>query len=124
MTIEVNDVCVEKVERYLIKQVRERGSRQFSVRVGDIAFGSDVALATAHKVLKLLENKGIIKIIRGDTRRVPNQYQYLADIDFEETKFNQAAEVRKLKSQVDELIDQITKLRSENNRLRQQFYGR
>ncbi|OZQ62772.1 hypothetical protein CA600_21145 [Paenibacillus sp. VTT E-133280] len=72
---------VDKVTTYFVSRVKADGSRRFSEKLSIIAKSSDVALATAHRVIKLLESEKKITIIRQETRRIPTEYIYTGDID-------------------------------------------
>lgn len=121
----VSDINLEKVEKFLIKQVKETGSREIRLRVDEIAFGANVALATGHKALKALAQEGIIKITRdSNSRRFSNIYHFIGDIDYEEKKFSLEEKIRMQDNRIRELMDRITSLKSENNRLRQMLYGK
>ncbi|OMD73276.1 hypothetical protein BSK48_05245 [Paenibacillus odorifer] len=105
---------VDKVSAYFVSKVKTTGSRRFSETIADIARNSDVALATAHRVIKQLVAEKKITAIRHDSRRIANEYIYHDDIVgflLEKDK----------DQQISYLQDLVQQLVSENEDLRQQI---
>ncbi|KRE70864.1 hypothetical protein [Paenibacillus sp. Soil750] len=73
----VNAENLGKVQQFFQLQSEKLGNGiPMSFTVVQIAEDSNVALATAHKALKELANRGVISVIKGQSRREAIQYIY------------------------------------------------
>lgn len=77
----VSNENLKKVEAFFQEQAVKLGQGvPMPFKVVDIADGSNVALATAHKAIKELEKRGVLKLIRAASRREAVQYIYKGTI--------------------------------------------
>jgi DNA-binding MarR family transcriptional regulator len=72
---------LRKVERFFVESTKAHGTNRTEATVIEIADGSGVALATAHKALKELDQRGLLTIIKPSSRRFPITYIYTGDIE-------------------------------------------
>lgn len=70
-----------KVERFFVESVKKIGDKRVEATIQEIADNSNTALATAHKAVKELSQRGVIDIIKGASRRFPITYVYNGDIE-------------------------------------------
>lgn len=72
----ISNESLQKVEMFFKSETIDSINEPVIATVLDIAQGSGVALATAHKAIKELEKRGVLKIIKPQSRREPIQYIY------------------------------------------------
>lgn len=70
-----------KVEYYFVTKAKELGTNRIEATVQEIASGSGVALATAHKALNELNQRGVINKIKPSSRRFPIIYEYKGNLE-------------------------------------------
>lgn len=104
---------LRKVESYFIDQVKTNGSNRTEATVVDIADGSGVALATAHKALKELDQRGVLTIIKPSSRRFPITYIYTGDIEGFEVAQSTEEQIEYLKDLVQERDEEIALLKEQ-----------
>jgi predicted transcriptional regulator len=114
---QVSDENLAKVENYFVNRVKDGGSKRFEATVIDIADGSGVALATAHKAIKQLAEAKIISIIKPNSRRFPISYTYLGDIEGFEQNIKDQSQIEYLQHLVAQLQEQVNQLESDNREL-------
>lgn len=103
---------LRKVENFFVNTIKSTGNKRVEATVLEIADGSGVALATAHKAIKDLEARGILTIIKPSSRRFPITYAYRGDIEgFEigKTKEEQIVYLQTLNVEKDKMIEQLQK---------------
>ena len=98
--INVSNEYLRKVETYFAENTQELGTNRIQATVQEVADGAGVALATAHKALKELNNRGTIDMIKPSSRRFPITYVYNGDTE-------STIEENDLRSQVDHLLEQL-----------------
>jgi DNA-binding MarR family transcriptional regulator len=98
---------LRKVENYFVEQVRSLGNKRIEATVVEIADGSGVALATAHKAIKELDQRGRITVIKPSSRRFPITYVYRGDIQGFEVAQNKDEQIEFLKNRIAELEEQL-----------------
>lgn len=98
--INVSNEYLRKVETYFAENAQELGTNRIQATVQEVADGAGVALATAHKALKELNNRGIIDMIKPSSRRFPITYIYNGDTEC-------TIEENDLRGQVDHLLEQL-----------------
>lgn len=90
-----------KVQNFIKTQTEKLGGGKFSATVIEIAEGSHVALATAHRAIKELTSRGIIDVIKPSSRRFPITYIYNENI--KDSELHQIS----LESQIDQLKKEL-----------------
>jgi hypothetical protein len=111
---QVSEENLKKVEAFFVRRCKEIGSNRIEATVVDIADGSGVALATAHKAIKELQKNKTLNVIKPASRRFAISYVYLKDIEGFEAE--QTAE-----HQLQYLKDLVISLQEENRQLRNQL---
>jgi DNA-binding MarR family transcriptional regulator len=114
---QVSDENLLKVEDFFVRKVKETGSKSLEATVVDIADGSGVALATAHKAIKELSKKKIIDIIRPQSRRFAITYVYHGDIQGFNDKKEDNFQLDYLKDLVQQMKEEIAELNKNINLL-------
>jgi len=103
---------LRKVENFFVDMIKSTGNKRVEATVLEIADGSGVALATAHKAIKDLEGRGILNIIKPSSRRFPITYIYRGDIkgfEVAQSKDEQIIYLQKMNVEKDELIMELQK---------------
>lgn len=98
---------LRKVENFFVDKIKADGTNRIEATVLEIAEGSGVALATAHKAIKDLDGRGVLTVIKPSSRRFPITYIYRGDIQgFEvaQSKEEQIAYLQKLNEEQKETI--------------------
>lgn len=103
---------LKKVQNYFVDQIKSIGRKRIEATVVEIADGSGVALATAHKAIKELDQRGVISVIKPSSRRFPITYIYQGDIEGFEV-------AQSLEEQVEYLKQRVFELEEENRVLKQ-----
>jgi predicted transcriptional regulator len=112
---QVSDENLQKVEAYFVKRTKETGSNRIEATVIEIAEGSGVALATAHKAIKTLVKEKIITMIKPKSRRFPINYIYTKDIaDYDAVKTEQE-QIEYLKGLVQQYREELEEMRVKLN---------
>jgi predicted transcriptional regulator len=100
-----------KVQNYIKAQTEKNNGAKFSATVVEIAEGSNVALATAHRAIKELTNRGVIDVIKPSSRRFPITYIYnesVKDAELHEISLeSQIEDLKKIIENKDILIKQL-----------------
>lgn len=109
---------LRKVEEFFVEQARQKGTNIVQATVAEIADGSGVALATAHKALKELKKLELLNWKEPKSRRFPIEYKYIGSIEGFQQNINKDDQIRNLQNLVKELQDQIIELEHENAMLR------
>lgn len=107
---QVSKENLAKVEYYFVSKAKELGTNRITATVKEIADGSMVALATAHKAIRELDQRGVLDIINPPSRRFPITYIYKGDIEnFEQkqTLEDQNEYLRMIISQKDDEINEL-----------------
>jgi sugar-specific transcriptional regulator TrmB len=99
---------LQKVEQYFQMQSKLTEDGKISATVKDISENSGVALATAHKAIRELERKGIIKIYKPTSRRFAIEYVYDPENKIERTKEQFEDLIRSLEKENKELKDRLS----------------
>jgi transposase len=115
---QVSDENMQKVEAYFVKRIREVGSTRLEATVVDIADGSGVALATAHKAIKQLAQEKRITIIKPNSRRFPITYVYNGSIEGFVKKQTAEEQIEYLQNLIQELQSKLDGVTKERNELR------
>lgn len=110
-----------KVEKFFVEHALRTGSRDIEATVAQIAEGSNVALATAHKAIKLLEADKKLRVNRPSSRRFAITYTYLGDIEGFSEKQTLQEQVAYLQSVISTLQAELSALKTENGELKQQL---
>lgn len=103
---------LRKVESFFVETIKSTGNKRVEATVLEIAEGSGVALATAHKAIKELDGRGILSIIKPSSRRFPITYVYCGDIkgfEVAQSKDEQIAYLQSLNAEKDEVILSLQK---------------
>jgi predicted transcriptional regulator len=103
---------LRKVENYFVESIKTTGSNRLEATVVEIAEGAGVALATAHKAIKELDNRGVLSVIKPASRRFPITYIYRGDIEgFEiaQSKDEQISYLQNLVAEKDAIISELQK---------------
>lgn len=103
---------LKKVESYFIEKCKSTGNKRIEATVVEIADGSGVALATAHKAIKELDGRGILSVLKPSSRRFPIVYIYRGDMkefQISESKDEQIVYLQNLVSERDERILELEK---------------
>jgi predicted RNase H-like nuclease (RuvC/YqgF family) len=103
---------LRKVERFFIDTIKASGNKRIEATVLEIAEGAGVALATAHKAIKELDNRGTLTVIKPASRRFPITYVYRGDIEgFEvaQSKEEQIQYLQNLNAENQETIHALEK---------------
>jgi ribosomal protein S25 len=103
---------LRKVERYFVEKVKSSGLKRTEATVVEIAEGSGVALATAHKALKDLEQRGVLTVIKPSSRRFPIQYIYNTSIEGFEVAEGKDEQIEFLKQRVAELEEKLRQMQN------------
>lgn len=114
---------LRKVENFFVDKIKSEGTNRIEATVLEIAEGSGVALATAHKAIKDLDGRGVLSVIKPSSRRFPITYIYRGDIkgfEVAQSKDEQIAYLQKLNTEKDEMIAELQKrvreLENKNNK--------
>lgn len=111
----VSEENMRKVEDFFIGRMKQDRTNRIDATVAQIAEGSGVSLATAHKALTKLKDKGILEVkTTSKTRRFPLTYYYHGEKEVIEER-DQLESLQKL---VAELREEIEQLKEENAQLR------
>ncbi|RPK20001.1 MULTISPECIES: hypothetical protein [Paenibacillus] len=113
----VSEENMLKVEAFFVQKVREVGTNQFEATVVEIAEGSGVALATAHRAIKELKKQNVIDIIKPTSRRFAITYIYKRDIQDFNVEQSKEGRIEYLTGLVQTQNDEIEKLRNEINKI-------
>jgi predicted transcriptional regulator len=108
---------LRKVENYFVESIISTGSKRLEATVVEIAEGAGVALATAHKAIKELENRGILSILKPSSRRFPITYVYRGDIEGFNAKQTQEDQIKYLQNLLSERDERISVLEKRVNEL-------
>lgn len=117
---QVSDENMKKVEAFFVKRVKETGSNRIEATVVEIAEGSSVALATAHKAVKELIRIKTIDMVKPKSRRFPINYIYTKDINDFQATVDEKDQIEYLKTLVQDQQDTIEAQRKELEELRVQ----
>ncbi|MDP5273702.1 hypothetical protein [Chengkuizengella axinellae] len=107
---QVSDKNLHKVEMFFVNKIKGTGEKYIEATVLEIAEGSEIALATAHKAIKQLAKEKVISIIKPSSRRFPTKYEYNKSTD--EFLLNNSKE-----EQINYLQNLVQKLQKENDSL-------
>lgn len=114
---------LRKVENFFVDKIKSEGTNRIEATVLEIAEGSGVALATAHKAIKDLDGRGVLTVIKPSSRRFPITYIYRGDIkgfEVAQSKDEQIAYLQKLNAEKDEMIlalqQRVRELESNTNK--------
>jgi ribosomal protein S25 len=125
---QVSEENLNKVEKFFVSRIKEEGTKRIKATVMDIAEGSEVALATAHKAIKELEKTKVLEIVKPSSRRFPIVYVYKKDIDNFDAKQTQQGQLEylqesnaNLQAEISVLRDTLNKLLVENRNLKQEL---
>lgn len=114
---QVSKENLAKVEYFIVTKVKELGTNRIEATVQDIADGSGVALATAHKAITELDQRGVINKIKPSSRRFPTIYEYKGSIEGFEVAQTQDERIAHLESVValrDREIEELRALLSQH----------
>ena len=100
-----------KLQNYFIDQVVSKGSRKIQETVNNIAEESGLALATAHKGITELVNRGVLSVQKSKSRRFPNVYTYLGELDETKNFVDKDAEIEYLRKKMKKLQREVKMLR-------------
>lgn len=114
----VSEENLAKVEAFFVQRVKETGTNHIEATVVEIADGSGVALATAHKAIKELKKNNTIDIIKPTSRRFAITYIYKRDIEDFNVEKSTEGQIEYLTNLVQMQNDEIEKLRREINKLK------
>jgi hypothetical protein len=114
---QVSDENIQKVEAYFVKRIKEVGSTRLEATVVDIADGSGVALATAHKAIKQLAESKRITVIKPNSRRFPITYVYNGNVEGFVKKQSAEEQIEYLQGLVQSLQSKLTTVTKERNEL-------
>lgn len=115
---QVSEENLKRVEAFFVEQVKNGGNNRFEATVVEIAEGSGVALATAHKAIKQLAEEKKITIVKPSSRRFPISYIYNANIEAYNKKIDKEEQIEYLQKLVIDLKSEISELTNENNELK------
>lgn len=107
---------LKKLDAYFqIEQAKVGDGNYVTLTVVQIAEGSNLALATAHRGIKELERRGVLKVIKPPTRRETVQYIYKGNVqrsrqELEDTIISLENEVKQLKEKLTEYEKSFTKV--------------
>jgi predicted transcriptional regulator len=102
---------LRKVENYFVEQIKSLGNSRIEATVVEIAEGAGVALATAHKAIKELDQRGVLTVIKPSSRRFPITYIYRGDIQEFEVAQSKDEQIDFLTKRVAELEEQLAGLK-------------
>jgi predicted transcriptional regulator len=108
---QVSEENLNKVEAFFVRRAKDTGSNRLEATVIEIAEGSGVALATAHKAIQQLKKNNVIDIIRPKSRRFGITYIYKRDIEGFEIEQSQQGQLEYLLRLVEEQKEEIADLR-------------
>jgi hypothetical protein len=114
---QVSDENIQKVEAYFVKRIKEVGSTRLEATVVDIADGSGVALATAHKAIKQLAESKRITVIKPNSRRFPITYVYNGNVEGFVKKQSAEEQIEYLQGLVQSLQSKLATVTKERNEL-------
>jgi len=114
----VSEENIRAVESYIVRRIRETGSRTIAEPFNKIAEGSGVSLVTTTKAMDELARLGAVRVVKSASRRNPNQYTYLLDIEDFIMEEEEMTQLEYLKKQVEELRRRVQELETENRELR------
>ena len=98
---------LRKVENFFVEKIKSEGTNRIEATVLEIADGSGVALATAHKAIKDLDGRGVLTVIKPSSRRFPITYIYRGDVkgfEVAQSKDEQITYLQKLNEEQKEMI--------------------
>lgn len=108
---------LRKVEDFFIRTIKESGENKVEATVVDIADNSNVALATAHKAIKELSQRGVLNIIKPSSRRFPITYVYNGDLSELQVSRTKDEQIALLKNVIDEKNTEISALKQRLDKL-------
>jgi predicted transcriptional regulator len=109
----VADENLKKVEAFFVRRAKELGSHRMEATVVEIAEGSEVALATAHKAIQQLQKDKVIDVIKPKSRRFAITYIYKKDIEGFEVEQEQDDQLQYLLNLNEEYRQEIARLTKE-----------
>lgn len=117
-THKVTDENLRKVIRFFIDQMEKTGDNHIEATVVEIANGSGVALATAHRAIKRLGEKGQLKIIKPvhESRRYGITYVVTDELY---AQFNEHSQLEYLQKLVEKYQMEVADLKNEISMLQQ-----
>ncbi|WP_160036912.1 hypothetical protein [Paenibacillus sp. An7] len=113
----VSEENLNKVESFFVRRVKETGSDHIEATVVEIAEGSEVALATAHKAIKELTEQKVLSVIKPKSRRFAITYIYKRDIEEFITEQREQSQIEYLTNLVQIQKEEIKMLRTELNKI-------
>ncbi|OZB96540.1 hypothetical protein [Paenibacillus sp. XY044] len=121
----VSEQNLRKVENYIVDRVVQSGDRRFQETLTVVAKESGVALMTAIRAIRELENAGKVISLRSASRRIANTYEYVGDlIGFIENQSSEdkiqylQSKLAEVSSEKAKLEDELDQARKELNRLK------
>ncbi len=114
---QVSEENVAKVEAFFVRRVKETGTNHIEATVVEIAEGSEVALATAHKAIKELTKQQVISVIKPKSRRFAITYIYNRPIEEFTAEQQEQGQIEYLTNLVQLQNEEIEKLRREINKI-------
>lgn len=118
---EVSEENLRKVERFFVEKAKEEGTKELQDTIVNISNGADVAVATAHRAIKKLEEKGILTIIKPVSRRFSRTYIYNGDISEFTEEENKDRQIVYLKSMIAKKDGIIQEKNKENDELKNEL---
>lgn len=101
---------LRKVENYFVDKIKSSGNKRIEATVLEIADGSGVALATAHKAIKELDSRGTLSVIKPSSRRFPITYIYRGDIEGFKNNQSKDEQIEFLQRKNEELEKRVVEL--------------
>ena len=111
MPTEISKEKMRALQKYFIKTVKNGQSRTFEATIQNIADGSGIALATAHRGIKELEERGILKVSKTKSRRFPCVYMYNGDLEEFKEFVDKDAQIRHLQQTIESQRKEISRLK-------------
>lgn len=111
MNTSISKEKLKQLQNFFIDRVKKSQSRTIEETVQNIAEGSGLALATAHKGIKELENRGVLSVKKTKSRRFPCVYTYTGDLDVNKKFVDKDEEIRYLQEKLAKKNLQIDKLK-------------
>ena len=111
MTTTISKEKLRLLQKYFIDKVRNGESRTFEETVQNIADGSGLALATAHKGIKELVNRGVLAVRKSKSRRFPCVYTYTGELDEVKEFIDKDAQIKYLHEKLELKNLEIAKLK-------------
>ena len=111
MTTTISKEKLRLLQKYFINRVKNGQTRTFEETVQNIADGSGLALATAHKGIKELVNRGVLTVSKSRSRRFPCVYTYTGELDEVKEFIDKDAQIKYLHEKLELKNLEIAKLK-------------